>query len=176
MADISEILTFDQQQGIKPISKNNASKFSQLLNETINTDLVQLLGAAFVTALKKEPTVARFVNILDSNTYENCYGNDVTFEGLRYVIAYLLHSRYIRSSSSHDTFSGVVKVNRPESENVSDGTLRAMQQESKDIAVTQFNLVKSYLVENCADYPEFEYANASKTFTPRMINIRKTER
>lgn len=168
------ILTFQQQTAIKPISKNNANQFSQLYNEVMNIDLPNLMGAAFVTALKANSTDERFTNILEPNVYENCYGNDVAFEGLRYVIAYLIYARYVRAVNSIDTFSGIVRQNRNDSEHVSDGTIRAMQQEAKDAAVSQLRLIEDYLTENSSEYPEWEKGLSKKGFRPRIINLRKT--
>jgi hypothetical protein len=168
------ILTFQQQTAIKKISEKNALNFNQIRDEVINSELIDLLGAAFVTALKANPTAERFTNILDSNIYENCYGNDVRFEGLRYVLAYLVYARYIKSSHVKDTFGGMVRQNRAESDFISDGTLRGMQQEAKDIAVSQFKLVEDYIKEHVDEYPEWEKGVNRRQFKPRMINLRKT--
>jgi hypothetical protein len=168
------ILTFQQQTAVKPISDKNSLKFNQIVTEVINSDLVDMLGAAMVTAIQNDSTAERFTNILDSKTYENCNGNNVRFEGLRYVLAYLVYARYIKSSHVKDTFSGMVRQNRAESEFISDGTLRGLQQEAKDIAVAQFKLIEAYLQENSTVYPEWEKGVNRKQFKPRMINIRKT--
>lgn len=168
------ILTFQQQTAIKPISKNNATMHSQLLVEVLNIDLVNLLGAAFVTALKSNPTDDRFTAILDANNFVNCYGNTVSFEGLRYVIAYLVYARYVRAVNVKDTFNGLVRQNRTESEHVGDATIRAMQQEAKDAAVSQLKLIEEYLTDNSETYPEWEKGLSKKGFRPRIINLRKT--
>ena len=171
---MNQILTFNQQKAIKAISDKNQSKFNQLLTETLNSDMVDLLGASFVTAMKNDPTAQRFVDILEPKTFENCYNNLISHEGLRYVIAYLIYGRYIKSSHIFDTFTGMVQKNRSESQTVSDGTLRGLQQEAKDIAVSQFKLIEQYLQENSDTYPEWEKGSNRKHFKPRMINVRKT--
>lgn len=170
----TSILSLQQQQSIKPISENNAGKFNQLVVESINSDLVKLLGAPMVTAIKASPTEERFVKLLDPYTFTNCYDNDVTHEGLRYVLAYLVYSRYIGSNSVKDTFSGMVRQNRSESEHAGYGHIKAMQEEAKAVAVAQFNIIKDFLIENCEDYPEWEHGMNRVQFKPRMINVRKT--
>lgn len=170
------ILTFQQQTAVKPISDKNSLKFNQIVTEVINSDLVDMLGAPMVTAIQSDPTAERFTNILEPKTYENCNGHNVKFEGLRYVLAYLVYARYIKSSHVKDTFSGMVRQNRTESEFVSDGTLRGMQQEAKDIAVAQFKLIEGYLQENCQAYPEWGKGVNRVQFKPRMTNLRKTIR
>lgn len=173
---MNTLLNLQQQNSFKPISEKTELKYNQLVSETINSDLVTMLGASFVTALKKEPTAERFVKILDPLTYKNCNDNDVSHEGLRYVMAYLVYARYIGGNTVKDTFSGMVRPNRSESENVSYGHIKAMQLEAGNIATAQFKLIENFLQENSSDYPEWERGANRVSFNPRFINIRKTQR
>lgn len=170
------MITFQQQQGIKRISEKNSSIYNQIRDETINSELFKMLGAPMITAIKANLTSERFVNILSPKTFTNCYDNEVTHEGLRYVLAYLIYSRYIGQSSVKDTYSGMVKQNRNETEHVSFGHIQSLQQDAKNIAVSQFEIIKSYIEENKDDYPEFENGRNRVNFKPRMKNIRKTYR
>ena len=173
---MESILTLAQQQANKPISEKNAAKFNQLREETIRKDLTDLLGAALIDAIVKSPTESRFVNLLDAKEYEDSSGYTRRHLGLRFVLSYFLYARYIGMSDVADTYTGLVRKNRTESESLSDGRVKMLQNDARDIALTQFNSIKEYMTENITEYPEWHCDTNRKTFKPQVTTLRKTLR
>ena len=173
---MESILTLAQQQSNKPISEKNAAKFNQLRDETIRKDLTDLLGAALIDAIIKSPTDERFVNLLDAKEYEDSSGYTRQHLGLRFVLSYFLYARYIGMSDVSDTFTGLVRKNRTESESLSDGRVKMLQNDARDIAVSKFALVKEYLTINSTTYPEWKCGVDRKQFKPNFTTLRKTLR
>lgn len=173
---MESILTLAQQQSNKPISEKNAAKFNQLREETIRKDLTDLLGAAFIDAIVANPTENRFVNLLDAKEYEDYNGYTRRHLGLRFVLSYFLYARYIGMSDVSDTYTGLVRKNRTESESLSDGRVKMLQNDARDIALTQFNSIKEYMTENISEYPEWHCDTNRNTFKPQVTTLRKTLR
>lgn len=165
------LLSFVQQQAIKPISANNESKFAQLEKEVEAFELPQLLGTAFYQAVAATPT--SYTAILDANSYEY---NDQTiyFQGLRYVLAYLIYADYVLQSKFQDTFSGFVTKNLDFADHISKGDVRAMQEKYRQIALQDWELIKKYLDINYTDYPLWAHKNDKLEFTPKFYGIKKT--
>lgn len=170
----SNLLTFNQQIAIKKLSLNNQNKFDELCREVERTDLKDLLGAALLQDLQTNPTTANNELLLNGDTFTNYLGQTVKHQGIRYVLAYLNHSRYIGESFVQDTFSGMVRQNQNLSEPISEGTVKRLQATSKEIALSEFELIKQYLNENFTNYPLWMQAISTKPFTPKFGSIRKT--
>lgn len=171
---MSNLLTFSQQIVIKKISSNNQARFDELCTEVERTDLKDLIGLALLQDLETNPTTANNKLLLDGTTFTNSLNQTVKHQGLRYVLAYLIHARYIGESFIKDTFTGMVRGNQENSEPISDGALKRLQNVSKEIALSEFELIKEYLNLNYTLFPLWLYVLSTKTYTPKFSSVSKT--
>ena len=172
---MSLLLSYSQQQAIKKISANNQSKYDQMAAEVEENELRKLLGVAFLQDVQDNPTDAANVMLLDGGTFTDSNGDELRFKGLRYVLAYLNYSRYIGESFVNDTFTGFVQKTRPDSETVSEGTIKRLQNENREIALAEWALIKKFLDIEYEDYPLWYSSRTKKPFIPRLFGVRKTE-
>jgi len=179
------LLTLVQQQSIKPISNNWAvtvkntgglSNFLQVESEVEENELRDLLGVALLQDIQDNPTDANNVLLLDGSTFEDCNGNTVKTKGLRYVIAYMVHSQEVFESKIADTFSGYVNKNRQETTDLNQGQTKTLQARSRELALTEFELIRQYLDENSTTYPLWICGISKKPYTPKIIGVKKTYR
>ena len=177
------LLTLIQQQAIKIISQNwaNASKvtggktnYDQLAEEVENKELRNLLGVALFQDVQTNPTKAENVVLLNGGSYEDENQNTITFKGLRYVLAYFNWSKYVAESFVSDTFTGMVKKQRNDSESLSSGDIKRLQVDAREIALQEWELIRNFLNENESDYPLWNCDIKRKTFTPRFTGIKRT--
>ena len=165
------ILSFKQQQEIKPISPNNAGKYPQLAAEVESLEVDNLLGSAFYQAISESPE--SFTSLLDSTSFQRSNGTTIKHKGLRYVIAYLNYSKYV-SENYTDTFSGFRKKSNPDSEPISSGDIKRLQQENREIAFNAFNLIREYLDLNRSLYPLWDARSEKKVSKPKFYGVKKT--
>lgn len=163
------LLTYNQQQAIKPISANNEKKYSPLEWEVENSTLAKLIGLPLLQNIQDNPTSAENILILDGDSYV-CGNYTLRHKGLRYVLAYLIFARYVGESMINDTFTGMVQKTRPDSEILSNGALRRQQQVFEEIAMQEFQNIKNYLIEKGNPY----FCKSTNPFPPRMTTIRRT--
>lgn len=171
------LLNFSKQLEIKPMSQNNQDRFNQIGAEVESLELDKLLGSAFYQAVSTTPT--NYTNLLDGCSFVDDNGNTITHKGLRYVIAYLNYAKYVGESYVHDTYSGFVQKTRPDSERISTGDIKRLQQENREIAFNAFELIRMYLNNaNKLDptaYPLWNCNSDKKTYKPVFYGIKKTE-
>lgn len=166
------ILSYSQQQTIKPISPNNASLFTQLETEVEEKEILQLLGVKFLQAVQADPS--SFTDLLDETEFEDSAGDTIKHKGLRYVIAYMVYSKYVGEGYMKDTFTGMVKKSREESTQLSEGEIRRLQNESRTLALLAWDTIEQYLNLNATDY-EFWYNNAPQIYRPKIFGVNKTK-
>lgn len=165
------LLKFSDQQEIRPISPNNEDKFDQLAYEVENSELRKLLGDVFLYDIQQNTnTYSKLINGCEFtiNDYK------LKHRGLKFILAYLVYAKYVGQSNFTDTFAGYRQTSIGESELVSDGTLRRLQSENREVALDEFAIIKKYLNENYEDYPLWNDHHRKKVFTPRMKTLRKT--
>jgi len=177
------LLTIAQQQAIKAISSNWAAtakvtggttNFVQVETEVEENELKDLLGVALLQDIQDNPTEANNVLLLDGSTFTDCNDNDIKTKGLRYVIAYMVHSQSVLESKIGDTFSGYVNKNRQETTDINKGQTKALQLRSRELALQEFELLKQYLNENSTTYPLWICGVSKKPYTPRFMGVKKT--
>lgn len=177
------LITLSQQNNIKAISQTWANKFKvqggktnfeQLLEEVENTELSNMLGSALLYDVQQNPTDANYLLLLNGTTFEDCNGNTIKFFGIRHQLAYMVYVRYLEESGVTDTFTGVVQKNRNETEPVSVGKLKNIQQRHKDIIFKDFNTMKIYLNDNTDIYTLWDCSETKKIYRPKIMSIRKT--
>lgn len=172
---MSNLLTYSQQVLIKKISSNNQSRFDELCKEVERTDLKDLIGLALLQDLEANPNTTNNKLLLDGTSFVNYIGQTVTHQGLRYVLSYLNHSRYIGESFIKDTFTGMVRGTQENSEPISEGSIKRLQQIDREIALSEFELIKEYLNLNYTLFPLWLYVLSTKTFTPKFGSVSKTD-
>jgi hypothetical protein len=170
---MTNLLTYSQQQLIKPFSQNNSEKYKQIADEVENFELKKLLGIKFLQAIQATPS--DYSKVLDSYTFQDTNEDSLTHKGLRYVIAYFNFSKYLGMSDIADTFSGFVTKSRNESEPLSEGRIKRLQEENRQIALTEWEVIKYYLDLNYEDYPLWDSIYSKKVFRPKIIGLKKTE-
>jgi hypothetical protein len=167
---MAALLTYSQQASIKAISANNESQYAQIEKEVEDQELLRLLGPAFLYAIQTTP--ANYANILDAKSYTNGDNETVQHKGIRYVIAYMVYSRYLGISFVADTFSGFVQKTRQDSEALSEGAIRRLQEDNRMIAMTAWDGIREYMDLNYEDYPLWK-TTYKKVYRPRIYGTRK---
>jgi hypothetical protein len=168
------LLSWAQQQAIKKFSANNAGKYDQLAAEVEENELRSMLGVALLQDLQDNPTETNNATLLTGGTYTDRNENTIRFRGIRYILAYLNYSRYIGESFVNDTFTGMVRKVTPDSEPLSEGTMKRLQSENRQIAMSEWDIVRDFLNTNKENYPLWGDSKTKKPFTPRIYGVRKT--
>lgn len=171
---MSNLLTYSQQIVIKKISSNNINRFDEICREVEATDLKDILGLALLQDLQNNPTTADNKLLLDGTTYLNEFDQTVSHKGIRYVLAYMIYSRYIGESFAQDTYSGMVRKTGDNSEALSEGSIKRLQNEARKIAMSEFENIKYYLNLNYDKFPLWIYKISTKPYTPKFSSISKT--
>lgn len=169
------LLSFSQQQAIKKISANNQSKYDQLAAEVEEFELSKLLGTALLQDLQDHPTTAANLLLLNGTIYTNYKGQAIKHKGLRHVIAYLNYAKYIGENFVNDTFSGMVQKKREDSEQLSEGTIRRLQDDARKQAFLQWDLIKEYLDCTSGSYSLWLNSDSKQVHTPQFKFIQKTK-
>ena len=170
------ILTYSQQQAIKPISANNQSKYDQLATEVEYLELQKLLGVAFLQDIQDNPLTADNINLLDGSDFVDCEGVTIHQKGLRYILAYLNYSEYLGSSFAVDTFTGFVKKTHENAQPIGEGETKRLQSRNREIALNEWYVVKQFLDENYLLYPLWCKSNEKKLYVPKITTLRKTRK
>jgi len=171
------LLTILQQQAIKTISPNWAktvkqltgtTNYDQLAEEVERKQLRKLLGITLYQDVSKNPATPQNVVLLDGGDYEDCNGNTIYFEGLRYVLAYMNYSQYIGESFVSDSFAGMVKKDRQESTALNANERRELKSDAQELALSEWGLVEAFLNKNKDTYTLWNCANTQQIYPPRF--------
>lgn len=136
------LLTFNEQQSIKPISANNQGKYAQLQKDVEDIQLPRLLGYKLAQLVQTTPS--SYTDLLNGSEFAYC---DYTLKhkGLKYCLAYFTYAEYVTQSMFEDTFTGFQHQNRAETTRATGGELKQIAQLSINAAETAFELVKKYI-------------------------------
>ena len=177
------LLTITEQQAIKPIVQNWAleiqtigglTNFQILENEVEESVLADVLGLPLLQDLQDNPETVTNLVLLNGGSFVDCNDNTVKFKGVRYALAYMIHYRYPNATTVKETAAGLVRKNSEESNPASVGEKLEYRNYSKDIALREFELIKSFLNENSTDYPLWVSVNSKHATTPIIRNIKRT--
>lgn len=168
------LLTFSQQQTIKEISANKESTYDRLATEVEEKELQDLLGVALLQDVQDNSGTTENVKLLNGSTFTDCNGNTIKHKGIRWILAYMNYSEYLGTSFVNDTFSGFTQKIRADSEQLSEGSIKRLQLSNRELALTQWQLTRSFLDENSSDYPLWIKAESRKPYTPKITGVRKT--
>jgi len=131
------LLTYSQQQAIKPISQNNERRYLQLQKDVEEIQLPRLLGYKLAQLVQDAPN--SYADLLNGSTFDYC-GDTLKHKGLRYCLAYFTYAQYVLESGFEDTFTGMVRQNRTETEHATGGQLKQIAQVSIEGAETAWSL------------------------------------
>jgi len=171
---MAPLLTYSQQQAIKKISANNQSKYDPLALEVEENELLSLLGVELLQDIQANPTATDNALLLNGDTYEISTGHSVTFKGLRYMLAYFNYAKYVGESFVADTFSGMVKKTREDAELLSEGAIKRLQADARQLAMNDWERIRAYLDLNYVTFPLWRASTTRKPFIPRIYGVRKT--
>lgn len=169
------LLSYSQQQAIKKISENNEAKYAQIALEVEESELRKLIGVHLLQDLQANPAEVNNAKLLNGDTF-TCNEISTKHKGLRFVLAYFNFSRYLGESYVNDTFTGFVKKKREESETLTEGEIKRLQNINRDIALTEWELIEKYLIANSTIFTKFCISETKKVYTPKIYGIRKTYR
>ena len=166
---MGKIITTAKLCEIKPVSQNNIPLLNQLINETEEVKIRQLLGCEIFDKITDEISrnsiSADLQHILD--------------QGLYHCVTYMVYARYIQESMLIDTFTGFVTKNRPDSQVASAGAIKNVANEYSNMAIFYFNLVKDdiFKIYGYAGENNIKINNFSEiTAVRRSINKNKGQK
>lgn len=174
------LMTFEDQQLIKEVSANNKKKFERIMKEVEELELDKLLGTTFYQDIvdNYDPDVSDpndpYRLLVEGSKFMDASGNMITQKGLKQVLAYLNYSAYIQEAYVQDTFTGLVQKTRPDSESVSMGTIKNLQQHNREIAFNYFEKTREYLNLYSNLYPLYNTACEKRVKDFKLRGIRKT--
>ena len=129
---MGKIITTAKLCEIKPVSQNNIPLLNQLIVETEEVKIRQLLGCQIYDKITDE--------ISSSNISSNL--QHILDQGLYHCVTYMVYARYVQESMLVDTFTGMVTKVRQDSQVASAGAVKNIANEYSNMAMFYFNLVK----------------------------------
>ena len=130
---MGKIITTVKLCEIKPVSQNNNQLLTQLIVETEEVKIRQLLGCEIYDKITEE---------ISSNSISEQLQH-ILDQGLYHCITYMVYARYVQESMLVDTFTGMVTKNRQDSQAASVGAIKNVANQYSDMAMFYFNLVKA---------------------------------
>lgn len=173
---MSLLLSFQQQQAIKPIASLNAEKYDQIAREVEDNDLLGMLGIALLQDVQDFPDKEYNAKLLDGDTFVDLFGNTIKTRGLRYILAYLNYAKYVLNSGIEDTYAGFKQLKNEQTDPLSEGSKRNLIENARNIAATQFEVMKRYLNANLANFPLWYYGLSRSSTSTRFYGVKKTLR
>lgn len=168
------ILSYFDQQAIKKLSIDASSreKYEAMAGEVQSYELSKLLGFTFYQ--KIEQNISSFTDLISGCTFMDKANNVLVHKGLKYVLAYMNYAKWAGESSFNDTYTGFVKKQRQDSENLSKGEINQIQNEARQIGFNEFELIRMYLDLNKETYPLWSPFKSKKTNQPKFYGVKKT--
>ena len=167
---MAALITYSEQQTIRPISDNLADKFDMWALEVQERDLKKLLGQKMYLDLVANPTESKYVELLDGGAF-TIDDFEYTQKGLKYVLAYFIQAEYITDSRFNDTFAGFTQKNVTESTRSQYGELKAKKMNARELAFSYFQEIKLFLDDNKTTYEYWSCATKKKLFNPKITKI-----
>ncbi len=165
------LLTYSQQQAIKPISANLQNRYSQIEKEVEDMYLDKLLGVSFAQDVQSNPL--NYVDLLDGSTF-TLNGETIKHKGIRYCLAYYLYAEYVGQSDVNDTYTGLRTQSREEAQPLQKGRIEIIRNQYLNLANDAFELIKSYLDVNQSIYPLYSTGKTKSVSNFSIQGIRKT--
>lgn len=177
------LLTRQQQNSIKLLDNNWCSinkvtgvartNYEELAENVEESDLALFLGFPLLQDLQENPTEANNIILLDGGSFTNCDNQTVKFKGVRYLLAFLNHYRYVSEISTTDTASGYVQAKTGNSEIASAGAKGEIKAFSKQLADNEMSKLRTFLNENCETYPLWASTKSRKPHSYKITPVKR---
>ena len=163
------IATYANISGIKPYYPGvDENLIAQFIAEVEQLDIKRLLGDEFYVAINADKS--SYTDILEPKSYS--YGGyNYSHKGLYYVIAYLVHARYVTEGDQKDTYTGYVIKNNDFSENLSYAAKKNIAKDMREVGFSYWNEIKDFIIRNSSDYPLFECDKNRKRRISRISRL-----
>lgn len=171
---MEKLITLEDIQAIRQITSNvdNVSSIDPYIIEAQNVELRRVFGIKFFYVIMKElqtePLSARADALLNGTDYELPDGTNISFPGIKPLIAYYAYARAIPNIGKRVARFGVVQKITEFSEPVDPKELAAMVIEAKSNAKIYEEDLLYYLNNNKDTYPEF---HSTSTKVRTSVNI-----
>lgn len=180
---MADLITLTEQMSKRPISYNWArfsvdgtgtmTNFLLALQDVENKHIKKMLGRDLLKDMKDNP--ANYTEVLNGGTYDTDDGRTIPFEGLKFILAYLIAARYFVVGFKQDSFTGMVKKDMAEANQLSSAERKEEQMLLTNIALDEWEQLKIYLNKNAETYPLWvKYKAPTNTFKPTLSGVRKT--
>ncbi len=158
------LLTADELRAFRPLSAtlDATARLEPYLREAQHVDLRPILGEALYADLIANSADAKYVTLLDGETYTNPAGNSQRFEGIKPLLAYYAYARFVAFQGVHVTPHGVVRRSGDHSEPVADGTRQRLETQARAMATAYLEGLRDFLDANPTDYPLWSSCQTSK--------------
>ena len=166
---MGKIITTAKLCEIKAISQNNIPLLNQLIVETEEVKIRQLLGCQIYEKITEE---------ISSNSISSDLQH-ILDQGLYHCVTYMVYARYVQESMLVDTFTGMVTKVRQDSQVASVGAIKNVANQYSDMAMFYFNLVKAdiYKLYGCCCETNVKINNFSEiTAVRKSINKNKGQK
>jgi len=93
---------------------------------------------------------------------------------LKFILAYLVYSRWIRRAHVIDSYTGLVQQRSDYAEHISEGTIKQLSSDAYEVAINALNETIAYIMFFQNLYDKYICVNSeSKYRNPRIWNIRR---
>lgn len=158
---MEKLITLADIQAIRQITSNidNVQSIDPYIIEAQNVDLRRLLGVKFFNVLMRElaqeEPPQRAKNILNGCDYTLADGTEITFAGIKPLIAYYAYARAIPQLGKRVARFGVVQKINQFAEHVDPKGISEMVLDAKSNAKVYEEDLLYFLKNNRETYPEF---------------------
>ena len=129
------------------------SKYEEhYLVRLLGADLYALFIADLTVGTPQTPQAARFKKIYDPFNSIPTFTTLVISEGIKKMLIQFVYFHYIRDSSTFNTVVGTVSSDNENASKVTPNAFNLI--EAYNLAVTTYQSIQCYLVEEEQDYPE----------------------
>jgi len=150
--EITRIITLAEQLAIKPIAVDDEAKYYQLADEVQEYELRKLIGEPLYNDMLDNLALPKYEKLIEGDTWT--YGGyRYTHKGLKFVLAYLIYSKWVYRSMLIETNTGVVLQTSEYNEKASEGYIKRLSDEATQIAMDEMSKIKRYIEANIGDYP-----------------------
>jgi len=150
--------------------------YDDVLNQYIRDaqflDVQDLLCAEFYNDLMMNSTDAEYVELLNRGIYQY-NGTEYTNVGLKTVICYYAHARYLKFGSATDTPFSLVEKTNNDSQIVSEKTKQILYKQNQQIAYKYWMNVEAFLNRKKSNYPLWKVEDNCKPSGCRTFRINK---
>jgi hypothetical protein len=137
------LLTFSEQQNIKPLSNYSDKLFTQLENEASQYYTVKLFGYEMGQDIIANPE--DYENLLKGGVFS--YNNtNYNFRGYKYVLAYYIYLDYLKQISLKDSYTGIVRKNHTHARDAGVGDIKILENLAKRMLEVELYLLNKYTV------------------------------